>query len=415
MAACGSIGVMLPTLHPLPRAIRQRGLIILLANTLLMWAGFFMIVPILSIHFVDELGWPATSIGTVLALRQLLQQTLTVGGGALADRFGAKGLILIGLTIRVVAFGAMAWADTFPALLLLGVLAALGGSLFDSPSAAAIAALTTEEERLRFYSLRGVMTGLGMTLGPLIGSALLKVDFKLVAYLSGALYLVCWLITAPLLPNVKVGASEQPLTHGVKLALRDRSFLTLIALLMGYWFMWVQLTLSVPLKGEALSGDKGSVGTVYLVNSLITIFLQIPLVRWVERYLPPMQAMIAGTTLMGLAMGSIALTQSFVGLLVCIALFSIGNSVALANQNIVIAARARPEARGSYFGVSSIAIAFGGSLGNFFGSALYGASLDSSAVGVPWLVIGSIGIGSAIGLWLLDRTSRLRAAVPVFE
>lgn len=403
-------------LQPLPRAVRRRGLIVLLTNTLLMWAGFFMIVPILSIHFVGELGWPAAAIGTVLALRQLLQQTLTVGGGALADRFGAKNLILIGLVIRTIAFGAMAWADTFPILLMLGLLAALGGSLFDSPSAAAIAALTTDDERLQFYSLRGVMTGLGMTLGPLVGSALLNIDFKLVAYLSGSLYFVSLLITALLLPGVKVGDDkQQSLTYGVKLALRDRSFVTLIALLMGYWFMWVQLTLSVPLKGEALSGDKGSVGTVYLVNSLITIFLQVPLVRWLERRLPPMRAMIAGTLLMGLAMGSIALTQSFAGLLACIVAFSIGNSIALANQNQVIAARARPEALGSYFGVSSVALAFGGSLGNFFGSALYGASIETGTPAVPWLVVGAIGVGSAIGLWLLERAGRQRVAAIAFE
>jgi DHA1 family multidrug resistance protein-like MFS transporter len=118
---------------------------------------------------------------------------------------------------------------------------------------------------------------------------------------------------------------------------------------------------------------------------------------------------------MALAMGSIALTSSFGGLLACIAAFSIGNSVALANQNIVIAARARPEARGSYFGVSSIALAFGGSLGNFFGSALYGSSVEGGSPAMPWLVIGSIGLGSAIGLWIMDRAARRPVAASALE
>jgi len=371
-----------------------------------MWAGFFMIVPILSLHYVDELGWAAASIGAVLGVRQLVQQTLTVAGGALADRMGAKALILIGLVIRVIGFGAMAWATTFPILMMLGILAAIGGALFDSPSAAAMAALTTEDERLSFYSTRGVMTGLGMTLGPLIGSALLKVDFALVAYLSAGLYLVCLIMTAILLPNVRVGGEKQDLTHGVKLALRDRPFMILVALLMGYWFMWVQLTLSVPLKAEALSGDPGSVGTVYLVNSLFTIFLQVPLVRWMERHVPPITAVAAGIGIMAVAMGGIALTQTFTELLVCVAVFSIGNLVSLPNQSTVIAALAKPQARGSYFGVSAMALAMGGSLGNFIGSALYGASIEATQPARPWLIIGIVGLSSAIGLAWLNRRQR---------
>src|SRR5512139_4205357 len=119
------------TLPTLPRAVRRRGLIVLLANTFLMWAGFFMIVPILSVHFVDDLGWAAASIGLVLALRQFVQQTLTVVSGALADRFGAKQLILLGLIVRTIGFAGMAQVDALSALILTGVLAGIGGALFD--------------------------------------------------------------------------------------------------------------------------------------------------------------------------------------------------------------------------------------------------------------------------------------------
>jgi DHA1 family multidrug resistance protein-like MFS transporter len=387
----------------LPRRVRRRGLIVLLANTYLMWSGFFMIVPVLSVHFVGDLGWAAASIGLVLGVRQLVQQTLTVAGGAMADRLGAKQLIVIGLVIRVIAFGGMAWVVDFPALLVLAILAAIGGSLFDAPSAAAIAALTTEEERLRFYSLRGVTTGLGLTTGPLIGSALLNVNFSLVAFLSGGFFLAALVITAIFLPSVHVGAGDESLSYGIRLALRDRPFVVLTALLMGYWFMWVQLTISLPLKAEALSGDKGSVGVIYLVNSLVTIFLQYPLIRWLERRLDPRPALVLGVAVMAAGVGSIALVQTFPAMLVSIAVFSIGNLIALANQNTVIAYLAHPDARGSYFGVSALALAFGGGLGNFLGSLLYGASTTWETPAMPWAVIGSVGLSAAVGLWLLNR------------
>ena len=365
----------------------------------------------MSVHFVDDLGWAAASIGLVLALRQFVQQTLTVVSGVLSDRFGAKQLILLGLLVRAIGFAAMAHVTALPALVLTGLLAGIGGALFDSPTGAAMAALTTEDERLQFYSVRGVVASLGMTIGPLIGAILLKVDFALVAYLSASLYLVALIVTWPLLPDVKVGKSERSLTSGVKQVVRDRPFMILVALLMGYWFLWVQLTLSVPLKATALNGDEGSVGVVYAVNAIVTIALQVPLIRFLGKRLLPMPALAAGMTIMSLAMGSIAITQTFSALLVCIACFSIGNLIATANQSIVIAGMAQPGARGSYFGVSAIALAVGGSLGNLLGSALYGASMMNDMPAVPWLIMGGVGALSTVGLWLLNRRQTVKTAV----
>jgi len=149
----------------------------ILADTFLMWAGFFMVIPLISVYYVDKLGWAAASIGVVLAVRQFLQQGLTPISGVLADRLGAKGLICGGLLLRTLGFASMAWADTFPLLVLSVVLAALGGSLFESPRQAAIAAMTEESERSRYYSLAGVASGLGLTLGTQIGALLLPVGF----------------------------------------------------------------------------------------------------------------------------------------------------------------------------------------------------------------------------------------------
>jgi DHA1 family multidrug resistance protein-like MFS transporter len=344
-----------------------------------------------------------------LALRQFVQQTLTIVSGALADRFGAKQLILLGLIVRAIGFAAMAHVTTLPALVLTALLAGIGGALFDSPTGAAMAALTAEDERLQFYSVRGVVASLGMTIGPLIGSALLKVDFAFVAYLSASLYLIALIVTWRALPNIKVGKTDQSLTSGVRQVIKDRSFMILVALLMGYWFMWVQLTLSVPLKATALSGDEGSVGLVYAVNAAITIILQVPLIRFLEKRLRPLPALVIGLAVMSLAMGSIALTHTFLALLVCIAGFSIGNLIATANQSTVIAGMAQPEVRGSYFGISAIALAVGGSAGNLIGSALYGASTTSGMPAVPWLIIGGVGALSTLGLWLLNRRQTVRA------
>ena len=33
------------------------------------WGGFFMVIPLMAVHYVDHLGWAAGTIGIILALR----------------------------------------------------------------------------------------------------------------------------------------------------------------------------------------------------------------------------------------------------------------------------------------------------------------------------------------------------------
>ena len=81
------------TTNTLSEAARKRGLIALLIDVFCMYTGFFMVVPLISVHYVDGLGWAAASIGLVLAVRQLTQQGLTLVGGVLADQIGVKLLL----------------------------------------------------------------------------------------------------------------------------------------------------------------------------------------------------------------------------------------------------------------------------------------------------------------------------------
>jgi DHA1 family multidrug resistance protein-like MFS transporter len=403
----------------LSEAAKRRGLFAILGCNFFMWGGFFMVVPLISVHYVDDLGWAAASIGLVLGVRQLTQQGLTLFGGAMADRLGVKGLICTGLFIRALGFAGMAWASTFPLLLGTTVLAALGGALFEAPRAAAIAALTDARNRARFYSLSGVIGGLGMTLGPLLGALLIRFDFALVALTAAACFCVTFLLSLLLLPPVRVAAEPRGLWDGLGMALHDRPFMLFNILLMGYWFMWVQLTISLPLIAKEISGRSEAVSWVYTLNSGMSVLLQYPLLRLAERRLRPMPILIIGMALMAIGLGNVALADSVPALLLCVACFSAGALLATPSQQTVTADLANPAALGSYFGVNSLALALGGGLGNFSGGVLYGLGQQLDAPGIPWLIFGVVGGCAVLGLALLERR-RARAierplAVPPIE
>ncbi len=397
----------------LDRAARRRGLGVLLLDSFLMMGGFFMLIPLISVHYVQNLHFAAASVGIVLAVRQLTQQGLTLFGGALADRVGAKSLICWGLAVRTVSFAGMAWADTFTLLLFLSVTAAIGGALFDAPGQAAVAALAEPAELSRFYSLRSVAGNLGMTIGPLVGALLIEQNFALVCWVAALAFGIASVVSTIWLPPITVAAQGQGLGRGIALVAHDRTFVTFTALLCGFWFMWVQLSISLPLVAQqwaapTLTTPFGSlrvngVASIYTLNAGLTVLLQYPLVRFVERWLRPLPTIVLGVGLMATGLGFVAAAHSMAMLLGCVVLFALGSMLVQPPLQTFMAGLANPAALGSYFGFGALALALGGGAGNFLGGWLYDTARANNLPALPWLVFATIGFAVAGGLVIFDR------------
>lgn len=382
---------------------------LLIVINFMMYAGFFMVIPLVSVHYVQTLGFAAVTVGMALALRQLVQQGVSVGGGVLSDRFGGRGLITAGVLVRAAGFASLAFANTPPLLFFAMLLSALGGALFEAPSRAGIAALTTEDERARAFSINGVGGGLGMVIGPFVGSLLLDFGFSTVALAAAACFALIGAMSL-LLPPIETATDRSRLGFGLGLALRDRLFLIFTALLMGFWFMWVQLTISLPLAGERLANAADAVRWIYGVNAGMTVVLQLPVIGFMERWLRPLSILILGIALMALGLGMVALADSFPFLIGCVIVFTLGTLLATPSQQSVTAALADPRALGSYFGVNALALAVGGGLGNLSGGLLVDLANALQAPALPWITFAYIGLASAIGLMILGNYLQQRRA-----
>jgi DHA1 family multidrug resistance protein-like MFS transporter len=377
---------------------RGRGLSVLLISTFFAWGGFFMVVPMISVHYVDGLGWTAGAVGLVLAARQFFQQGLTPFSGVLADRFGAKPLIAVGMIVRAVGFGAMGFATTYPVLMATAIVAAVGGALFESPRSAAIAALTDERERSSYFAKMGVVAGLGITAGTQVGALLLGFDFRLVA-LGGALtYIVLFAMIVLWLPAVQIAEKGGPF-RGLRLAFRDRPFLTYTGFMGGHQFMAAQFSITLPLVAVAIAGNPGAVAWVYAVNSAIAVVLGYPVPRLAERHFGASRALILGVLATAAGLVLIGFSRDTPSLLVAVAVYSLGIVLARPSEQTVAAGLANPAALGSYFGVAALAVAFGGGLGNVAGGVLFDVGQRLETPALPWLIFAAIGLIAAGGLW----------------
>jgi DHA1 family multidrug resistance protein-like MFS transporter len=390
-------------------AANRRGLLVILISTFFAWGGFFMVIPMISVHYVDGLGWTAGAIGLVLAVRQFLQQGLTPFSGVLADRFGAKPLIAIGTLVRAAGFGAMAFASTYPALMATAIVAAVGGALFESPRAAAVAALSDECERASYFAKTGVVAGLGITAGTQLGALLLGFDFRYVALAGGVCYILLFLMILLWLPAVQV-AEKGGAFRGLNLAVHDRTFVRYTGFMAGHQFMGAQFSITLPLVATAVAGSAGAVAWVYAINSAVAVLLGYPLPRLAERWLGARRALIAGVVVTAVGLILIGFSRETVSLFAAVGVYSVGIVLARPIDQTVAAGLANPVALGSYFGVAALAVAFGGGLGNYAGGVLYDLGAHLRLPALPWLIFATIGLIAAAGLsWTLIGAEKARS------
>ena len=379
---------------------RSLGKYFLLLDNMLVVLGFFVVFPLISMRFVEQLGWAAVVVGFALGLRQFVQQGFGIFGGAIADRFGAKPLIIIGMLLRAAGFVLMALAYDPWVLWLSCILSALGGTLFDPPRTALVIKLTRPYERGRFYSLLFMQDSAGAVIGALIGSWLLQYDFHYVCWAGAAVFVIAALLNAWLFPAYRISTIKAPIRDGMRRVLKDTRFVTYVITLSGYFMLSVQVMLMFPIAVNELAGTPTAVKWMYAIEAAISLTLLYPIARWSEKHFRLEQRLMAGLFLMSLSMFPIGMTTSVNILFVLIGIFYLGTITADPARETLSASLADPRARGSYMGFSRLGLALGGAVGYTGGGWMYDIGHQWNIPQLPWFLLGTIGF---ITLWALHR------------
>lgn len=383
---------------------REYGLRALLVYTFVMVTGFSMVMPLVAVHFVNNLGMAAALVGSALAVRQLTQQGLTVLGGILSDRFGARRMMCLGVLVRALGFASLAWTNTPLMLFAALIISALGGALFEAPYQVSIVALSTEERRPHYYLVSNLVAGVASTLGPLLGVFLLRFDFQAVCLGAALCFLLNFFIAIFLLPVIAAIHEENKRASGLMMVFNNKPFMLFTGFMIGYWFTSMQINISFPLWAEKLTGSQQSVGVMYALSAAVTVILQYPLVKFMQRYLSADKILIIGIMVMSISSGAIGFVQSFFMFLFCVVIFTIGVLMTRPTQQTIVASLVEAKALGAFLGFSSIGLAVGGGLGNVVGGWLIDIANARQMPVLPWVVFCAVGLASAFGLFRLSQS-----------
>jgi DHA1 family multidrug resistance protein-like MFS transporter len=170
----------------------SRAWILLLLVTLVTGASAAMIDPILIVFLQDRLGVPLDVLAWAFLPSGLVWALLPRYLGRLADRFGRKPLMVLGLVAAAATSFVIPHLASMVALAALWAWQALCYASGDPAEQALVADLTGGDQRGRAYGLYAAAADLGATIGP-VGGAWLYQRFGATApfYANGLVLAAC--------------------------------------------------------------------------------------------------------------------------------------------------------------------------------------------------------------------------------
>ncbi|MEU7106911.1 MFS transporter [Streptomyces sp. NPDC046215] len=397
-----------------PLAIR-----LLLVNQLGVNTGFYLLIPYLATHLGQDLGMSAAVVGIVLGVRNLSQQGLFLIGGSAADRLGARGVIIAGCALRTVGFALFALGDGLPVLLAASVLSGLAGALFN-PAVRAYLAQEAGERKAEAFALFNVFATTGALIGPLLGSALLFVDFRVSALTAAGIFAVLTLAQALALPAREVTPTGGSVLADWREVLSHRAFLAFSLAMVGMFTMENQLYLLLPDGARRATGWDGAAGLVFLIGTVANLTLQLRVTRALKNRSSRARWIAAGLALMGLAFvppmavagagepaGAAGAALGLLPVLAGALLLYVGVMVAQPFVMELIPAFGRSELTGTYFGIFYAVSGITAAVGNTVVGWAMDAGGRGGAAWLPWACCLALGLASAAGVAWLHRLRAL--------
>uniref|UniRef100_UPI0035154261 MDR family MFS transporter n=1 Tax=Streptomyces calvus TaxID=67282 RepID=UPI0035154261 len=296
-----------PRLSPLLR--------LLILTQLAFNVGFYAVLPFLSAHLGGAIGMAGWLVGLVLGLRTFSQQGLFVVGGALADRYGIRPVVLAGCALRIAGFAWLGYAErtwsVVCAVLLIGFAAALFSPAVESEVArqAVVWEETGGGPRTRVLALFTVAGQAGAFVGPLLGALLLAVDFRTACLAGAGIFVLVLAGHARLLPQRIPGRDRTPARGGLRLLLRNRPFLALCCAYGAQLLAYNQLYLALPAEVERATGSQTALAWLFALSSLLVVTAQLPVTRWAGKRLAMRRSMAAGLLIVAAGFAVVAMAR----------------------------------------------------------------------------------------------------------
>ncbi|MFG3619420.1 MFS transporter [Nocardia sp. NPDC047654] len=399
---------------------------LLLVNQLVGNIGFFMLVPFLAEYLRADLALSAAVVGVVLGVRNLSQQGLFLVGGSASDRLGARGVIIVGASIRAAGFALFAVGGSLPVVLLASVLTGFAGALFN-PAVRAYIARDVGDRAAEAFALFNIFGNTGSALGPLVGTLLAGAGFRLTAVAAACVFAGLTIAQLLLLPARPASARDTALRADFARVFADRQFWAFALALMGMFALQSQIYFLFTLQVQDLAGSSAgpaAVAALFVIETIAVVALQVPITRTLSRRTDRGSAMALGMAVLGAAFlvppaaglvlspggdGTVAVAVRVAPVMAAAVVLALGVMAVQPFVNEALPRFSGPHLTGTYFGAFYLA----SGVFTVAATTMVGTAVDHAGGPLSWppaLLCAGVGSLSAVAVLLLRRRGCLPEA-----
>jgi MFS family permease len=383
---------------------------LLMGGTLIYATGVDMCYPFETLYLNGSLHISITTIGLVLGICGLAGLPFQLLGGAFADRFGRRGVLVLGICGSMTLYIGLGLAHALiQVIIVFSVEAAFGWSMFITATNAMVADLTAATRRAEAFGIERMAINVGMIGGPSIALLFLGAhpDYRALFIAAGGVCGVFLLIVLLRIGETRPTLAAPQLNTGLAgygHILRDRRFLlfSCVTLLPLYGFGQIWSTFPVALH-DALGITANQWAKLLLVWALGASILQYPVVR-LMRALDPLLLLAAASAALGLGLSIATLAPRGWPTFALMLVVSLGVVLLIPMASTIVAALAPVELRGRYMSAWTIVYLGGSALGPIFG----GYAISALGAKGAFLIVGAAGLCGAALFPLLRLTAGWR-------
>ncbi len=376
--------------------------------------GRGILFPFITIYYYNVRGFPLALVGLGFALAFPAGALVGLVWGSLSDRWGRKPLQLLGFFGSGAATALLPFVTTVPQLLAALVAQSVMSSAAGPSTRAMIADITPADRRTRAYGLTYMANNLGMSAGLVLGGFLAVLLPYRVLFFAEALgaaaygFVILIFVAESHRPPAREARASlvtrvtEPF-QGLTRPFLDRGFQLFAVAGMFAGIGWSQfyVTYGPYLKNVLLAPD-AAIGTLYSINTVMVVLLQIPIAAWAERrartrvYVSA-NFLLAYSLLLTWAAGRVTGVTYALGLMALgIIVMTVGEIMQVPVGAALTASLAGGRDTGKYMAALDLVFAVSGGIGSIMGGWFF----DTGRPLLLWPVAAT-SVLVALGLYLL--------------
>lgn len=366
--------------------------------------GNTLLFPFFALYITQKFGVGMTQAGVMLGASSLAGLFGGMLGGALADKFGRRSIILFGLVFSAVSSIALGLTNDLSLMFALSIFVGLIGSIGHPAHGAMVADVLPEEKRQEGFGILRVVGNMSWLIGPIIGGFVATRSFLALFITDAVISCIVAFIVYRYLPESKPAPHphEEQKTlmqtiGGYGIVMRDFAFVAFItaSILMTTVYQQMYNSLSVFLRDNHGIDPQGY-GFLLSSSAITVIIFQFWVTRRIKRF-PPFLVMGAGAVFYAIGFALFGFVAAFWLFAMNIVIITIGEMFIMPTSQTLVANFAPEEMRGRYMAVAGLTWQVPATIG----PGLAGYLLDNYNPNLLWHIGGILCLIAAFGFYVL--------------